>query len=166
MTAARQKRKRHGCEILAAGAVMFALASGIPASFAATTEAVVVDWHTGLAIGGYDPVAFFADGKARLGSQDFELPYAGAVWRFCNIGDREAFMSRPDIYMPRFGGYDPVGVASGAAVAGNPTVWLIYGEQLFLFYDQARREAFGADPQGILAKAERKWPAVLHTLSP
>ena len=44
----------------------------------------------------------------------------------------------PDVYMPQFGGYDPLGVARGVAVAGNPNVWLIAGERLFLFYDRAR----------------------------
>jgi hypothetical protein len=60
--------------------------------------------------------------------------------------------------MPQFGGYDPVGVARGVAVAGNPNVWLIAGERLFLFYDYARLRAFTADVERLSAAAERKWP--------
>ncbi len=103
------------------------------------TERIVVDWHTGLAIAGYDPVAFFTDGKPMAGSADFELRYGGAVWRFANVGNRAAFAAQPDVYMPQYGGYDPVGVARGVAVAGNPNVWLIAGEKLFLFFDNGRR---------------------------
>ncbi len=100
----------------------------------------MVDWHTGLAINGYDPVAFFTDGKPMSGDAEFELRYGGAIWRFANLGNRAAFVARPDIYMPQYGGYDPVGVARGVAVAGNPNVWLIAGERLFLFYDAAWRQ--------------------------
>jgi hypothetical protein len=68
--------------------------------------------------------------------------------------------------MPQFGGYDPLGVLHGVAVAGNPNVWLINGERLFLFYDRARLEKFISNPDWLTAQAERKWPDVLRTLSP
>ena len=150
--------------MLAAAAL--ALAGVVPVAIAATTEMVVMDWHSGLAIDGYDPVAFFTDGKPLVGNADFELHYSGAVWRFRNVGNREAFAARPDIYMPQFGGYDPIGVAHGVAVPGNPNLWQISGERLFLFYDQTRLKKFTADPNQALAEAERNWPAVMSTLSP
>ena len=166
MTAARQKRKQYCAWILAAGGLALSLSVAAPGSIAATTEQIVVDWHTGLAIGGYDPVAFFTDGKPMTGSADFEFHYGGAIWRFSNVGNREAFAARPDIYMPQFGGYDPTGVARGVAVSGNPNVWLISGQRLFLFYDHAGLEKFAADTDRVIAEAERKWPAVVRTLSP
>ncbi len=151
------------------GIVAFAgLLSLLPAATApraGTSERIVVDRHSGLAIGGYDPVAFYTDGKPVPGDEGIELTYGGAVWRFCNIGNREAFAAQPEVYMPRFGGYDPVGVARGIAVAGNPNTWLITRGRLFLFYDRDRQEIFRADPERINSAAERKWPDVLHTLS-
>jgi YHS domain-containing protein len=164
MTAARQKRKRYCAWVLVAAGLAFAVASQV--SVAATTEMIVVDRYTGLAVGGYDPVAFFTEGKPLEGSAEFEFRYGGAVWRFCNIGNRDAFAARPDVYMPRFGGYDPTSVAGGVATAGNPNVWLIAGQRLFLFYNRDRLEQFVADPDGVLAEAERKWPTVTSTLSP
>jgi hypothetical protein len=62
--------------------------------------------------------------------------------------------------MPKFGGYDPIGVSRGVAVAGNPNVWLISGERLYLFYDRARLEKFAGDADRLSAEAERKWPDV------
>jgi hypothetical protein len=165
MTAARQQRKRYRVRAGALAGLLLALSVDASGSLAAT-ERIVTDWHTGLAIAGYDPVAFYTDGKPILGSPDFELAYGGVVWRFCNVGDREAFAARPDVYMPRFGGYDPLGVASGVAVAGNPSLWLISGGQLFLFYDRKRLEMFSADSERITGAAERRWPQVLRTLSP
>jgi hypothetical protein len=165
--AQRRQRKRSGAGIAAIACLLLLVLPRIqPAARAATTETLVVDWHTGLAIGGYDPVAFYTEGKPALGSPDFEFRYGGAVWRFCNVGNRDAFAARPDVYMPQFGGYDPLGVARGIAVAGSPSVWLIAGGRLFLFYDRTRLETFAADSERITAAAERKWPDVLRTLSP
>ena len=61
---------------------------------------------------------------------------------------------------------DPLGVAHGVAVAGNTGVWLIIGGRLFLFYDHDRLKTFTADPERITGAATRKWPDLLHTLSP
>ncbi len=166
MTAARQKRKRLCVGFAVAAAILRVILADPPAPIAATTERLVVDWHTGLAIGGYDPVAFFTDGRPVAGSADFELRYGGAIWRFRNGGNRDAFAARPDIYMPKFGGYDPIGVTRGVAVAGNPNVWLISGERLYLFYDRARLEKFAGDADQMSAEAERKWPDVRRALSP
>jgi hypothetical protein len=192
MTTGRQKRKRYGegralhsvwfspsslsssfASSIATGAgfavyagVAFVLAVGVPASRADANEQVVVDWRTGLAISGYDPVAYFTDGKPVEGSPDFELRYGGAIWRFANTGNRAAFAARPDIYMPQYGGHDPLGVARGLAVAGNPNVWLIAGSRLFLFYDGDRRDKFVADPNRVIGPADRKWPDVVRTLTP
>jgi hypothetical protein len=166
MTAARQKRKRLSVSIVTLAGLVLALAGGLTLGRAAVTERIVVDWHTGLAIGGYDPVAYFTDGKQMLGSADLELSSAGVIWRFCNVGNRDAFAAAPDVYMPQFGGYDPVGVARGVAVAGKPSLWRIAKQRLFLFYDQTWLEKFAADSDGLTAEAERKWPSVQSTLSP
>ena len=166
MTAARQKRKRLCAGSAALAGVLIALMAVPPASIAATTERLVVDWHTGLAIGGYDPVAFFTDGRPVAGSANFELRHGGAIWRFRNVGNRDAFAAQPDIYMPKFGGYDPIGVTRGVAVAGNPNVWLITGERLYLFYDRTRLEKFVTDADRLSAEAERKWPDIRRALSP
>jgi YHS domain-containing protein len=167
MTAARRQQKERRASVAVFTLALAIVASPTPpAAAGALTEKVVVDRHTGLAIGGYDPVAFHTDGRAVPGHPDFELQYGGAVWRFCNPGNRAAFAERPDVYMPRFGGYDPVGIARGVAVAGKPEVWLISGSRLFLFHDSRRLEAFIADARHMTSAAEQKWPVVQQTLSP
>jgi hypothetical protein len=165
MTAARRKRKHRTC--LALSVTIVAALSLFAAAARATLSArIVVDWHTGLAIDGYDPVAFFTDGAALPGTSAFELRHGGVVWRFRNIGNRAAFAERPDIYMPQYGGYDPVAVARGVAVAGEPNVWIIVGQRLFLFYDPADRQKFTGDPVHVIATADRKWPELEGTLGP
>jgi hypothetical protein len=165
MTPARRERKQN--RLRHAGfAVALALWAATAPALASLTQRVVVDWHSGLAIDGYDPVAFFTNGKSELGSGNFEFRYAGAVWRFTNSGNRAAFTERPDVYMPKYGGYDPVGVARGIAVPGNPQLWAIVNEQLFLFYDGGQREKFLSNPARYLATSERRWSDVMDTLDP
>jgi hypothetical protein len=166
MTAARQQRKPYRLRPTAL-VVLAALGAAVaPSARAGLTERIVVDRHTGLAIGGYDPVAYFAGGAAVMGRDKLELRYEGVVWRFGNIGNRDAFAAHPDVYMPQFGGYDPVGIARGVAVAGNPHLWIIVRERLFLFYDDSRRKTFAADPAPFIAAAKRKWPQVMSALDP
>src|SRR5262245_23899630 len=121
MTAERRSRKRY----VWAAVLALALAALAGAPQASTTERVVVDRHTGLAIYGIDPVAYFTEGKPTAGREDFELRHAGAVWRFENEGNKAAFAADPQVYMPRFGGYDPVGVSRGVATPGKPALWAI-----------------------------------------
>jgi hypothetical protein len=133
---------------------------------AATTEQIVIDMRTGLAISGFDPVAYFVDSAAKPGKDTFEHTFAGVVWRFRNEGNQAAFVADPDVYMPRFGGYDPVAIARGVTVAGDPRVWLIVEGRLYLFYTLEHRAAFAADAEDLIATAERQWPALQRTLSP
>jgi hypothetical protein len=151
------------------GAGLGALA-GLPfaAQFAAqasTTERVVVNRYSGLAIEGFDPVAYFADARPRVGLEAFEASDSGAVWRFSNEGNRASFIAHPEIYGPQFGGYDPVDVARGVTYAGNPRFWLVSGERLYLFGREEHRDAFAADPVGVLREANSRWPQLEQDLA-
>ena len=167
MAPGRPRRKSPGksgasrsCVLLLAVAAVLA----IPA--AAATERLVVDWHTGLALYGYDPVAYFIDAKPLMGRPDVEYSLGGAVWRFRNEGNRQAFIAHSDIYMPRYGGYDPIAVARGVAKPGHPDWWLLDNDRLYLFADARTRAAFIAKAADAIAAADEKWPAVRHALVP
>jgi len=164
MTVARNLRKAFYVPVVAA--LLVALTLTCPAADRAVTERIVVDRHTGLAIGGFDPVAYFVEAEAVLGKGDFEYALADTVWRFRNEGNRAAFVDNPEIYMPRFGGYDPVAVAREVGVPGNPRLWMIVEKRLYLFYSPEARTAFADNFKTIVEAAARNWPAVQTTLSP
>jgi hypothetical protein len=126
----------------------------------------VVDRHSGLAIGGFDPVAYFTEGAPMLGRGEYEFRHAGAVWRFRNAGNRGAFAADPEFYSPRFGGYDPVGIFGGAGVAGDPRLWIVADERLYLFHSPQNRAEFLRDSRRLIGAADKQWPAVQLTLSP
>ena len=182
MTAQRQERKgarlirmgfRPGialigsCSCLLLASLLSLGVPGVPrsAAEAATTERVIVNRYTGLAIEGFDPVAYFVDARPLIGLPDFEASQAGVVWRFRNEGNRASFVAHPDIYGPQFGGYDPIDLARGVTYAGNPRFWLISGQRLYLFGREQSRDAFAADPNRSLLDASARWPAIERNLA-
>lgn len=168
MALARRSRKHWiGPRLAILGLAAAAAVAALPARLgAATTERIVTDWQTGLAIDGFDPVAYFTDGEPMAGRPEFELAYAGVVWRFRSDANRAAFSANPEVYAPRYGGYDPPGVARGVARPGNPLLWKVTGERLYLFFDAQSQAEFAADEDAIIAGADGRWPEVERALAP
>ena len=167
MTAARQRRKTRWCGYRLWLVLGLTLVSGNLAPLAAKVAgnlSIVTDPRTGLAISGFDPVAYFTDAAPKPGRPEMEYNQAGTVWQFRNAGNLAAFADNPEVYAPQFGGYDPVAIARGASVPGHPLFWLVSGQRLYLFYSDEARAAFAADPVRIIEAAERKWAAVQRTL--
>lgn len=146
-------------------AAVFAPTGPNPAAWAATTERIVVNRYSGLAIEGFDPVAYFTDAQAIRGVADYEAAEAGAVWRFQNASNRDAFAAHPEVYGPQFGGYDPIDVARGIAYAGNPRFFVVTGQRLYLFAREESRDRFAANPARYLKNAIERWPALQKTLA-
>jgi len=165
MTARRQENKVW----LTSATVFAAVFAFLPwlandRAWAVSSQRVVTDRFSGLAIDGYDPVAYFTDKDARPGLPDFEASQGGAIWQFRNDRNRAIFLANPEIYGPRFGGYDPVDLARGKVVAGRPLVWRIVGQRLYLFRTPENRDAFVRD-SSCLAKAMDNWPRLSATLA-
>jgi len=169
MTNARRKWHhallRAGC-MLGAAWLMVAVTTVAPAGPASAGDMrhYWTDTQTGLAIGGYDPLAYFVDGKPRLGSTEFEAEWAGVHWRFVNAGNRAAFLDAPEFYAPQFGGYSAYAVAQGRAVQGNPLIWAVQRQRLYLFYSPAHKHLWQSEPDEIAAAAATVWPRLELTL--
>jgi YHS domain-containing protein len=169
MTAARRQRKTVLAAIAArlappALAILLLVAAAGRGAEAATTERVISDRLSGLALNGIDPVAYFIEAAALNGNAEHEYRYAGVIWRFRNVGNAAEFVAHPEVYMPRYGGYDPIALGRGVAVPGNPLVWAIVGQRLYLFFDENARTRFLAGPNEAILAADTRWPAVLSTL--
>lgn len=121
---------------------------------------VWTDTQTGIAIGGYDPVAYYVDGVPRPGNPRHEGIWQGQTWRFVNEGNKAAFLEAPHVYAPRFGGYSPIGVARGVAIPGNPLLFAIRDDRLYLFYSPAHQQIWNENADGVMRAAENTWPAL------
>ena len=130
-----------------------------------TSKRVLSDPATGLALGGYDPVAYFVDGAARQGKAEFELYTQGTVWRFVNEGNREAFRHSPGVYAPQFGGYGALSVSRGYPAEASPLVWTIFEGRLYLFASPVNRQAWLLAAQNLAEKGRKSWPAIESRLA-
>lgn len=152
--------------LYAGGALLIAMADGQTTTRASTTERIVTDRHTGLALYGFDPVAYFTEAGPREGAAEFEAAWGGVTWRFLSEGNRAAFLADPAVYEPRYGGHDPIAISDGAALVGHPSVWLIHEERLYVFHSDRNKTRFASEPARATAAANRRWPAVRATLAP
>lgn len=135
-----------------------------PANTAAAAPAAWVDEMSGYAIAGYDPVAFHARRKAVSGEAGIEVRWAGAAWRFENTGNRDAFTRHPQIYAPKFAGYDAEALARGLTVQGNPQIFALYADRVFFFRDRASLNLWRSDAARLTASAEANWKALAREL--
>ena len=142
---------------------LFFLISGGPSQ--ALDERIVFDPYTGLPIGGYDPVAYFVSGGAVLGTADHEEVYGDTYWHFANEGNAAAFRAAPAAYIPGFGGYALAAVGRGVAQPGNPTLFAIHRNRVYLFASEDERRTFLAHPEAMIAAAATHWPDVLKVLA-
>jgi hypothetical protein len=115
----------------------------------------------GLALRGYDAVAYWADGRPVRGTPRFEHRWNGAIWRFATTEHRERFARDPERYAPQFGGYCAYAVSRGYTAAGDPTVWRIVDDLLYVNYSPRAAALWQRDVPGNIAKGRRNWPAVL-----
>lgn len=111
-----------------------------------------------VAIRGYDPVAYFREGKPHLGSPEFATQHDGATWWFASAEDKALFEADPEKYMPAFGGFCAYGTSRGYLVKIEPEAWSIVDGRLYLNYDLGVRDTWAKDPKGYIAKAQTNWP--------
>lgn len=128
------------------------------------SETVVRHGPAGIAIHGFDPVAYFLPGRPLGGRAEHELNDGVAVWRFASASNRAAFVADPEVYRPLFGAYDPVAVANGRAAETSPEHFLVSDGRLLLFRSADSRAEFAKRPE-LMAEAIRNWPSVERQLA-
>ena len=114
----------------------------------------------GVALRGYDVVAYFSDGKPQQGQAQYSYEYKGSKFYFASDANKRAFMQAPDKYAPQFGGYCAYGTAQGYKVSTQPDAFAIVKDKLYLNYNRNVQEIWRQDVPGNLQRAEKNWPEV------
>ena len=139
-------------------AACLALAPAVLAAPAANAEPPV---YTGsfsdTALQGYDPVAYFEQGEAVKGSDDFTTEYMGATFKFASAADRDAFIADPAAYAPQYGGYCAWAMADGRYAKGDARYWRIVDGKLYLNYNAGIQKKWEKDVPGFISKADTHW---------
>jgi len=133
----------------------------ILATGAATAEDLVNVDRTGLALEGYDPVAFFTEGRALEGQTGITTRHRGATYRFRSPENKAMFETEPDRYAPAFGGFCAYGAAKGYTAPVKIETWQIFQDRLVLNYDHKVKALFDVDRGGFLGKADANWPSIV-----
>jgi len=153
----RRKAVMGGCFGL-----VLAVAGGGWLLLASNARAINVDLF-GVAIGGYDPVAYFTLGRAVQGTSAHEHRWSDAAWHFSSAEHRDLFVSDPTRYAPQYGGFCAAGLAMGGKWKADPEVWKIVDGKLFLNFNKDGQKELAADPAKTIEKANETWRATTPT---
>jgi YHS domain-containing protein len=115
----------------------------------------------GVAIQGYDPVAFFTDSKPVKGDAKFLVKHGGAIYQFASKEHKDLFKADPAKYEPEFGGYCAYGVSRNKLVEIDVDAFQIVDGKLLLQYSKGVRDDFNADAKGNLTKANTNWTGLV-----
>ena len=112
---------------------------------------------TGLALQGYDPVAYFTEGQATPGNWQITASYNDATYRFASEDHKAAFEADPEAYLPQYGGYCAFGAAMGFKFDGDPNQWKIVDGELYLNISKDIQERWLTDVPGYIVRADENW---------
>lgn len=118
--------------------------------------------YAGLGIKGYDPVAYFTEGKPVVGSENYVFDFGGVTWRFDSSEHRALFAANPEKYAPQFGGFCTWGVGAANRLFDVDPVngWTIHQGKLYMNFNADLNQTFRKDTANLLAKARQNWPAL------
>lgn len=129
------------------------------ALFAAKAVDPVRTDSEGLAIKGYDTVAYFEVGEPAEGSSEFEFEWMGAKWRFANADHLAKFKANPERYAPQYGGYCAFAVSRGKTAPISPKAWTVKNDKLYLNHPWAQGK-FKKDLDNNISLADKNWPEI------
>lgn len=112
----------------------------------------------GLAIRGYDAVAYYQQAQPVKGSPQFSYAWRGATWLFANAENRARFQAEPERYAPQYGGYCAYAVSQGHTASIDPEAWKIVDHKLYLNNSKGVQKKWEQDVPGNIIKADKNWP--------
>jgi hypothetical protein len=138
-----------------------------PAKISQETPVDEVNNRQGLALRGYDPVAYFTAGKPTPGSPDITYIWRGATYRFATAAQRDSFAADPQHFAPQFGGYCAFAVSLGTTADGDPLQWTVDGDRLFVNNNAIAAKLWKRHRAGNIRLGMANWPLIpKHSLMP
>ena len=162
--AVTQFRRALGALAVAAGfaGVLIVARPGLdtlsPGLLAGSDDKTAYYAEDGVAIRGYDPVAYFDQGEPVEGSAEHSLEWQGVTWHFASADHRSTFEQNPQKYAPAYGGYCAYAVAKDQLASVDPTAWKIVDGKLYLNYSKSVQDKWEQDIPGYIETAEMNWP--------
>jgi hypothetical protein len=116
---------------------------------------------SGVAINGYDVVAYFTESKPVKGKEKYSYQWKDAQWQFSSQQNLDLFKTSPEKYAPQYGGYCAFGVFEDHTAPTSPDAWTIVDGKLYLNYNTDVRNMWRKNQSGCIEQANKNWPGVL-----
>ncbi len=144
---------------------MFAMAGGAVMGLAVAAWADEPMYYApgGIALSGYDVVAYFTQGRPVEGRAEHAIRWRGATWYFVSPESQMFFEMNPSAYAPQFGGYCAYAVAEGHTASAQPDAFFLRGGRLYFMHTAAMLRQKQAELDEIVTEAQGNWPTVLSS---
>jgi YHS domain-containing protein len=140
------------------------IATGLLASWTLVTGTIAAQAQNlgrdGVALSGFDPVAYHQEGRAVPGRPEVTAEHDGATWRFASAANRTTFLAEPAKYLPAYGGYCAYGVSRGYKVKVDPEAFSVIDGRLYLNYDKRVQKEWLKATRTYIARADSIWPGI------
>jgi YHS domain-containing protein len=140
--------------------VMVIACAGTPGKVSQTEPVDGLNVQHGVALKGYDPVAYFAEAEPAAGNPAISYQWQGATWLFSTPEHRTAFMADPAQYAPQFGGYCAFAVSRGTTADGDPHQWAIVGGKLYVNNNAIAKKLWDQDRPTNIVAGDTNWPLI------
>ena len=131
-------------------------------SISANAQKILMNTDDGIALSGYDPVAFFTEGKPVPGKPEIKSVNKGAVYLFSSPANKIKFDKAPDNYLPQNGGFCTVSASMGKIAKIEIDTWSVVGNKLYLQKNQSAKRMWDKDPPNFISKSSEKWPGLVE----
>lgn len=144
--------------LVVVGMCVFSLGSAVVRGQSSAQRKSLVNIDAqGVGAHGYDPVAFFTQGKAIKGDPRWQSTYVGATYYFQSSADREEFERAPAEYAPQYGGYCAMAMTMGKLEDVDPVYFVVHDDKLLLQRNEKAHMMFAKDVEGNHKKADENW---------
>jgi YHS domain-containing protein len=116
-----------------------------------------INTSNGIAIQGYDPIAYFENNKAIKGNKEILATYQEVVYYFSSAENKETFLKNPSQYIPQFGGFCAYGMSEGYEAPIQPEAFTIVDNKLYINYNLKVKETWLKDKEIRIQKANENW---------
>jgi YHS domain-containing protein len=123
----------------------------------ARSPVAAVNTTDGIALKGYDPVAYFTAGKPAPGVEPYSYRWQGVTYRFASAENRERFQAAPERYLPQYGGYCAYAMSLNLIADINPVRWAVVDGKLYLNNSWFSHTLWSANKGGNIAAADGNW---------
>jgi hypothetical protein len=146
--------------ILCIALACFGVCVALPARSSETEIVPAIDATGGVALAGYDAVAYFLEHRPVRGVDAYSHAWNGVIWKFASAQHRDLFAADPAHYAPQFGGYCAYAVANHTTAHGSPTQWAIVNNRLFLNNNPLAKKLWDSDRPGNIQAGDQNWPQI------